>query len=135
MSIIIFDSIWGFREDILELRKSFKERVWKAHLSQPLGIPLHRYRGQLTVEFDGLSLSGKDKETGKPVEISIPQDKIVEAYLGWDDVMRRWRDSRAWIRPLRLTFKEGEATRTLYIMPKIRARWYSAQRTRDCMKC
>jgi hypothetical protein len=37
---LAYDAIWGFEEDILELRKDFKERIIKAHISQPIGIPL-----------------------------------------------------------------------------------------------
>jgi hypothetical protein len=33
--VTVYDAIWGFEEDILELRKNFKERILKAHLSQP----------------------------------------------------------------------------------------------------
>ena len=112
---ITYDSIWGFKEDILELRRSFREHVWEAHLSQPFGIPLHRYRGQLTLDAARLLLSGKDKDTNEPLEIVISREKIVEIYLGWDDVLRRWRDTRAWIRPLRVTFQENEESKTLYI--------------------
>ena len=40
---------------------------------------------------------------------------MTNVYLGWDDVLRRWRDTRAWIRPLRLTFENHQKSKTLYV--------------------
>ena len=114
----IYDAIWAFEEDIMELKKSLKERVLMAHLSQPLGKPLHRYVGKIVMEEDGLILSGKDKKTERTSEILIPREKIREAFLGWDDVLRRWRDTRAWIRPLRIRFEDEGELKTLYIYAK-----------------
>ena len=114
----IYDAIWAFEEDILELRKSLKERVLMAHLSQPLGKPLHRYVGKIVMEEDGLILSGKDKKTEKTSETLIPRENIREAFLGWDDVLRRWRDTRAWIPPLRIRFEDEGKLKTLYIYAK-----------------
>ena len=114
----IYDAIWAFEEDIMELKKSLKEHVLMAHLSQPLGKPLHRYVGKIVMEEDGLILSGKDKKTERTSEILIPREKIREAFLGWDDVLRRWRDTRAWIRPLRIRFEDEGKLKTLYIYAK-----------------
>jgi hypothetical protein len=113
-----FDAIWAFEEDILELRKAFKERIILAHLSQPLGKPLHRYVGQIIMEEDALLLSGKDAKTGAPSETFIPRGKIQELFLGWDDILRRWKDTRALIRPLRVRFEDHGKRRTLYIYAK-----------------
>ena len=114
----IYDAIWAFEEDIMELKKSLKERVLMAHLSQPLGKPLHRYVGKIVMEEDGLILSGKDKKTERASEILIPREKIREAFLGWDDVLRRWRDTRAWIPPLRIRFEDEGKLKTLYVYAK-----------------
>ncbi len=114
----IYDAIWAFEEDIMELKKSLKERVLMAHLSQPLGKPLHSYVGKIIMEEDSLILSGKDKKTERTSEILIPREKIREAFLGWDDVLRRWRDTRAWIRPLRIRFEDERKLKTLYIYAK-----------------
>ena len=70
-----YDAIWAFEEDIKELKKSFKEHVLMAHLSQPLGKPLHKYVGKLFVEEDGFILSGKDKKTGETSETIILREK------------------------------------------------------------
>jgi hypothetical protein len=113
-----FDAIWAFEEDILELKKSFKEHVVMAHLSQPLGKPLHKYIGQIILEEDALLLSGKNSKTKEPSKTLIPREKILELFLGWDDILRRWKDTRAWIRPLRVRFEDDGKTRTLYIYAK-----------------
>jgi len=115
---ITYNAIWAFEEDISELKRNFKEHVLKAHLSQPLGKPLHRFIGELIMDENALVLSGKDKETGTPSEIFIPREKIHEVFLGWDDVLRRWKDTRAWIRPLRIIFEENGKTRTVYVYVK-----------------
>ena len=113
-----YNAIWAFEEDIKELKKSFKERVLMAHLSQPLGKPLHRYVGEIIMEEDGLILSGKDRKTEKTSEILIPREKIQEVFLGWDEVLRRWKDTRAWIPPLRIRFEDEGKLKTLYIYAK-----------------
>ena len=59
------------------------------------------------MDENALILSGKDKETGTPSEIFIPREKIHEVFLGWDDVLRRWKDTRAWIHP-----SESDSKRT-----------------------
>jgi predicted transcriptional regulator len=116
---LTLEAIWAFEEDILELRKSYKERVWKAHLSQPLGIPLHRYEGQIILDENALLLSGKDVKTEAPSEIFIAPQNITDLFLGWDDTLRRWKGTRAWIHPLRVKYEDEEKnTRTLYIYAK-----------------
>ena len=115
---LTLEAIWASEEEILELRKSFKERVWKAHLSQPLGIPLHRYEGQVLLDEGALLLSGKDVKTEEPLEILIPCEKMKEVFLGWDDTLRRWKDTRAWIPPLRVKFEDEEKPLTLYLYAK-----------------
>ena len=114
----VYDALWAFEEDIEELKKDFKEHILMAHLSQPLGKPLHRYIGKIVVEEEGIILSGKDTKTGERREIPIPREMIREIFLGWDDVLRRWRDTRAWIPPLRIRFEEEGKHRTLYIYAK-----------------
>jgi len=113
-----YNAIWAFEEDIKELKKSFKERVLMAHLSQPLGKPLHRYVGKIIMEEDGLILSGKDRKTEKTSEILISREKIQEVFLGWDNVLRGWKDTRAWIPPLRIRFEDEGKLKTLYIYAK-----------------
>lgn len=43
---------------------------------------------------------------------------MTEIFLGWDDTLRRWKDTRAWIRPLRIKFEDEGKTITLYLYAK-----------------
>lgn len=114
-----YDVIWGFKEDILEVKDRFKERVWSAHLSQNLGgRPLHKYKGKLVLEKDGIHLSGKDKDTQEPLEIVVSRQDITDVNLGWDETLGRLKDTRAWIKPLRITFKVDGQERILYLYVK-----------------
>ena len=118
MMKLAYDAIWGFEEDILELRKDFKEHIIKAHTSQPIGIPLHRYKGQLILNEKKILLSAKNKDTRESFRLVVALDEIIGVFLGWDDVLRRWRDTKAWIRPLRLTFENQGEPKTLYVYVK-----------------
>jgi bifunctional DNA-binding transcriptional regulator/antitoxin component of YhaV-PrlF toxin-antitoxin module len=113
----IFDAIWGFQEDILELRKNLKKNI-QAHTSQPFGKPLHRYKGKLSITRNSLILEGEEKETKQQTTILFQLQEITDIHLGWDDTLRRWKDSRAYIKPLRIEFKNGTETRTLYLYTK-----------------
>jgi hypothetical protein len=108
----------GIQGNISELRKRFMEYVWKAHLSQPYGIPLHKCKGELVVDANCLVFLGTDKDTGEPSETHILWKKITEIYLGWDDTLRRWRDTRAGTPPIRVTFRDDGKDRVLYFYCK-----------------
>jgi hypothetical protein len=112
----IYEAIWAFEEDILDLRKKFGEE-FEAHTSQPLGIPLHKYEGQLSLEDERISLVGKSKDSKEEFRLLVPFKDILGVYLGWDDVLRRWKDTRAYIRPLRITF-ENQGEKVLYVYAK-----------------
>jgi bifunctional DNA-binding transcriptional regulator/antitoxin component of YhaV-PrlF toxin-antitoxin module len=114
---IVFDVIWGFREDILELRKELGKNI-RAHASQPLGKPLHRYTGVLSISHDNFILEGKEVDSKQEVTFLLSVKEITGVYLGWDDTLRRWKDSRAYIRPLRITFENETERRMLYLYAK-----------------
>ena len=115
--IRVFSAIWAFSKDIIELRKSFIKNV-KAHASQPLGIPLHRFKGTIRFERDNIILSGIDTKSNEAFTLLFSTEEIEDVNLGWDDTLRRWKDSRAWIRPLRIKFKEESEEQILYIYSK-----------------
>jgi hypothetical protein len=122
----VYEAIWAFGEDVLDLRKKLGEE-FEAHTSQPLGIPLHKYEGQLSLEDEGISLVGKNKDSHKEFRLVVPFGDVSDVYLGWDDVLRRWKDTRALIKPLRITF-EDQGKKALYIYAKrVRARIYGKQ--------
>ena len=115
--VLVFSAIWAFSEDIMELRKSFIKNV-KAHASQPLGIPLHRFKGTIRFERDNIILSGIDTKSNEAFTLLFSTEEIEDVSLRWDDTLRRWKDSRAWIRPLRIKFKDESEEQILYIYTK-----------------
>jgi len=113
----LYDALWAFHDDILALRKSLSKSV-KAHVSQPLGMPLHKYEGQLTIERDKVMLKGEDTDSNEPTSLLFSLEKVKDVYLGWDETLRQWKDTRAWIRPLRIIFQDETESKTLYIYAK-----------------
>ena len=114
---IIFDAIWAFKEDILQLRKDLKANI-NAHVSQPLGKPLHKYKGKISITRNNLILEGEIFDSKQQSIFLFSQKEITDFHLGWDNTLRRWKDSRAYIKPLRITFRNGIDTKTVYIYTK-----------------
>jgi bifunctional DNA-binding transcriptional regulator/antitoxin component of YhaV-PrlF toxin-antitoxin module len=115
--MFVYEAIWGFQEDILTIRGSVGKNI-KAHTSQPLGIPLHKYRGQLTIERDKIMLKGEDTVSKEPVSFIFSIEEVKDVYLGWDETLRQFKDTRAWIRPLRITFQDETESKILYLYAK-----------------
>ena len=72
--LTIFDAIWVFSEDVMELRKKFMEEL-EAHTSQPIGIPLHSFRGQLILDGKGVQLLGKRKGSQANFQLDISSER------------------------------------------------------------
>jgi bifunctional DNA-binding transcriptional regulator/antitoxin component of YhaV-PrlF toxin-antitoxin module len=115
--VFVYDAIWGFQEDILALRDKLSKSI-KAHASQPLGMPLHKYKGQLTIEREKIMLKGEDTDSNEPASLLFSLEEVKDVYLGWDNTLRQWKDTRAWIRPLRIIFQDEAESKTLYIYAK-----------------
>jgi bifunctional DNA-binding transcriptional regulator/antitoxin component of YhaV-PrlF toxin-antitoxin module len=114
---LFFDAVWGFQEDILELRRNLGKNLI-AHTSQPLGKPLHKYKGKLSITHDNFILEGEEVDSKQETTFLFSLQEITDIFLGWDDTLRRFKDSRAWIRPLRITFKNETETKLLYLYVK-----------------
>jgi bifunctional DNA-binding transcriptional regulator/antitoxin component of YhaV-PrlF toxin-antitoxin module len=114
---LVYDVIWGFQEDIIELRKKLAKNI-KAHASQPLGKPLHRYKGSLSITHDNFILEGREVDSKQDATFLLSLREITDVHLGWDDTLRRWKDSRAYIQPLRITFENETGNRVLYLYAK-----------------
>ena len=114
---LLVDAVWGFQEDILELRKNLEKNII-AHTSQPLGKPLHRYKGKLSITRDNFILEGEEADSKQQATFLFSIQEITDIHLGWDDTLRRWKDSRAYIRPLRITFRNETEDKILYLYAK-----------------
>jgi hypothetical protein len=77
----VYEAIWAFGEDILDLRKNLREE-FEAHTSQPLGTPIHKYEGELSLDNEGISLVGKSNDLHKEFRLYVPFEDISDAYLG-----------------------------------------------------
>jgi antitoxin component of MazEF toxin-antitoxin module len=116
--IFAFDAIWGFEKDILEERKRLSKEV-EAHISQTVGgLPLHKYKGQLRIESDKIILKGENSDSNEPASFLFSTKEIKDIYLGWDETLRRWKDTRALIHPLRIIFQGETETKRLYLYAK-----------------
>ena len=116
--VFVYDAIWGFEEDILEERKSLSKEI-ESHTSQSLGgLPLHKYKGLLTIERDKIMLKGEDTNSNIPASFLFSLSEIKDICLGWDETLRRWRDTRALIQPLRITFHKETESKKLYLYAK-----------------
>jgi len=115
--VLVYDAIWSFQEDILALRRNLSKSV-KAHTSQPIGMPYHRYKGQLAIEKDKVVLKGEDVDSKEKADILFSLEEVKEACLGWDDTLRRRRDTRGIRPPLRILFQDGAELKILYMYAK-----------------
>ena len=115
---LFYNAIWGFEEDILEERKSLSKEI-ESHTSQSVGgLPLHKYKGQLSIERDKIMLKGENTDSSEPASFLFSLKEVENIFLGWDETLRRWKDTRASIHPLRITFKGEKETRKLYLYVK-----------------
>ena len=114
----VYDAIWGFEEDILEERKSLSKEI-ESHTSQSVGgLPLHKYKGHLSIERDKIMLKGENTDSKEPASFLFCLEEVENIYLGWDETLRRWKDTRALIHPLRITFQGQTESKKLYLYAK-----------------
>ena len=76
----VYDAIWAFEEDILDERKSLSKEI-ESHTSQSVGgLPLHKYKGKLTIEKEKIVLKGENTDTKEPVSFSFSRDEIKKIF-------------------------------------------------------
>lgn len=107
-------ALWGTDRDITALRRmDFAARRQQLHQAP------HRYAGTVQIVGDRLVLRGVDVFTAAPAELQIPLDSLASLEIGYDDVLPH---DAAPARPLRLSFRAGGRTRTVYAFFDWRAR-------------
>jgi hypothetical protein len=105
-------------EDIEKLLSEwFSVPAWvKAHVSTR--FPPHRYRGELSLEEQGLAFRGTDVREGKDYQELIPFSKIKEVSLEFDETLRQSLD-HAFVNggaiPLTLIYERNDRLYTAYI--------------------
>lgn len=82
----------------------------------------HRYEGELRLEEEKLVFEGVDKKEGERYRKEISREDVTDIYHGFDRVFRR-RDAPSLgtlfgigFKPLRVSFREGDEERSLYLI-------------------
>jgi len=80
-------------------------------------LPLHKYRGEITLLEDSIFFRGEDKDTGQPHVLALPLKNVLDLHYGFDDAYRRTGDRGLGLftSPLRIRFKEGSSQKTIYL--------------------
>ena len=92
----LFEAVWIFSN---EFSKVTKREIILAHLSQPLGQPLHKHTGFIELNRDGISFYD---ESFKRL-FSVKPKKSNQPRVGYDGVFTRISKSRGTNPPLRLS--------------------------------
>jgi len=83
------------------------ERWGSAHTSQPLGKPLHKHEGYLSVVENSIRFY----DVNMNLLFAINKGSVKGIKTTYDDIFERFRDSRGFIPPLRMEFEN----RNLYV--------------------
>ena len=105
----LYQALWVFRDELKDI--SWTERWLSVHTSQPIGKPLHKHEGYVTLN-DG-QVSFYDIDFNQLYSARI--DGLRDIQVGYDDSFRRWKDSRGFIPPLHFEFERRRVY--LFIRP------------------
>lgn len=88
----------------------------RAHTS--LAKPLHRYEGEITLEEDRIVFHGINKQTRRDFLKVIMKDTVTDVQIGFDRVFKRREDRSLGLafKPLRISFRENENIRMMYLI-------------------
>ena len=100
-----FEVMWIFSDEFDTLTRM--ERWGSTHTSQPIGKPLHKHEGFLSISENAIRFYDTDMN----LLFSINKISIRDISRGYDDVFRRFRDSRGFIPPLKISLEN----KTLYL--------------------
>ncbi|MBX8642233.1 MAG: hypothetical protein KIY10_06640 [Thermoplasmata archaeon] len=92
----LFEALWIFSDEFDSVTKM--ERWLAAHASQPLGRPLHKHEGYLSVTDNALRFYNDKMD----LLFIIEKRSILNMSVSYDEQFKRFRDSRGLIPPLKL---------------------------------
>ncbi|MFQ6080870.1 MAG: ribbon-helix-helix domain-containing protein [Candidatus Bathyarchaeia archaeon] len=107
------DAFLTFKEDIEDI--TLKEWL-VAHTS--FMLPLHRYKGKISLHEDVLIFRGFDNKSSQKSEvIVVPLENIEDIHYGFDEIFRRTNDRGLGLftEPLRMIYQEKRQKRTIYL--------------------
>lgn len=103
-----FEALWLSSDEIAGVTR--KERWLSAHASQPIGKPLHKHEGYLSISENTLRFYSRDMD---PL-FSVDKNSIRGMAVTYDDLFRRFRDSRGLVPPLKLVLE----SKAIYLFTK-----------------
>jgi Arc/MetJ-type ribon-helix-helix transcriptional regulator len=106
------DALLAFKEEIEDITL----KKWLvAHTS--FMLPIHRYKGKISLHENLLIFRGFDKSSHKSQVIVVPLENIQDIHYGFDEVFQRTNDRGLGLftKPLRITFKEKGRKRTIFL--------------------
>lgn len=95
----LLEALWLFSDEFDNI--SGFDRWVSAHTSQPVGKPLHKHEGYLSITGNSMHFYNKNME---PLYI-VKKETIVGLTVGYDEFFRRFRDSRGFIPPMKVTLQ------------------------------
>ncbi len=102
MRINIFQALWIFDDEFDEISR--RERWIEAHASQPIGKPLHKHSGYVTVDEEELRFYDDNLVN----LFVIKREEVKDPVIGYDERFRRFRDSRGLIPPFHINWNGKE---------------------------
>ncbi len=86
------------------------ERWFVAHTSQPIGKPLHKHKGYVILNEDSITFY----DSNMNLLFSIERNKIKSIEVEYDEMFKRFRDSRGFNPPLKIQLEN----KSLYLFTK-----------------
>ena len=104
----LLEVLWIFSDEFDSISRM--ERWGSAHASQPIGKPLHKHEGYLSVSGESLRFYNRNMD----LLFAVGKDSIRDLTVEYDDVFRRLRDSRGLLPPMKISL----GGRSVYMFTK-----------------
>ena len=105
---LMLEALWLFSDEFDSV--SGWERWVSAHTSQPLGKPLHKHDGFISITGSSMHFYNGNME----LLYTIKKDSIIDLSVGYDEFFKRFRDSRGFIPPMKVTLQD----KSIYMFTK-----------------